>query len=230
LPEYYWRTHDPFVALGACAAVTTTLRLGTGICLVAQRDPIHTAKEVASVDRLSGGRFLFGIGYGWNKEEMAQHGTPYGERRAILRERILAMKALWTEDEASFEGDHVRIEPSWAWPKPVQSPHPPIILGGDAGPRTAADIAELCDGWMPIGGRHPLVKWDEVRRACEAIGRDPATVQLGVFGAPPDAERLVGLAGRGVQRAVLGLPQGPRDEVLAMLDEVAPLVAAVAAV
>ena len=230
LPEYYWRTHDPFVALGACAAVTTTLRLGTGICLVAQRDPIHTAKEVASVDALSDGRFLFGVGYGWNKEEMAQHGTPYGERRAILRERILAMKALWTEDEASFEGDHVRIEPSWAWPKPVQSPHPPIILGGDAGPRTAADIAELCDGWMPIGGRHPLVKWDEVRRACEAIGRDPATVQLGVFGAPPDAERLVGLAGRGVQRAVLGLPQGPRDEVLAMLDEVAPLVAAVAAV
>jgi probable F420-dependent oxidoreductase len=148
LPEFYWRTHDPFVALGASAAVTTTLKLATGICLVAQRDPIHTAKEVASVDSISNGRFIFGIGYGWNKEEMAQHGTSYGDRRAILRENILAMRSLWTDDEASFSGEHVSIEPSWAWPKPVQRPGPPIVLGGDAGPRTAADIAEFCDGWM----------------------------------------------------------------------------------
>jgi probable F420-dependent oxidoreductase len=228
LPEYYWRTHDPFVALGACAAVTSTLRLATGICLVAQRDPIHTAKEVASLDRISGGRFLFGIGYGWNKEEMAQHGTPYGRRRALLRENVLAMKALWTQDEASFTGELVRIEPSWAWPKPVQSPHPPIILGGDAGPRTAADIAEFCDGWMPIGGRHPLVKWTEVEAACEAIGRDPSTVELGVFGAPTEPDRLAKLADRGVTRAVLGLPQGPRDEVLEALDTYTPLIDAVA--
>ncbi len=228
LPEYYWRTHDPFVALGACAAVTSTLRLATGICLVAQRDPIHTAKEVASLDRISGGRFLFGIGYGWNKEEMAQHGTPYGRRRALLRENVLAMKALWTQDEASFTGELVRIEPSWAWPKPVQSPHPPIILGGDAGPRTAADIAEFCDGWMPIGGRHPLVKWTEVEAACEAIGRDPSTVELGVFGAPTEPDRLAKLADRGVTRAVLGLPQGPRDEVLEALDAYTPLIDAVA--
>ena len=163
LPEFYWRTFDPFVALGACAAVTTTLKLATGICLVAQRDPIHTAKEVASVDALSNGRFLFGVGYGWNKEEMAQHGTAYGERRAILRENILAMKELWANDEASFEGEYVTIEPSWSWPKPTQQPGPPIILGGDAGPKTAAHIAEFCDGWMPIGGRHALDKWDEVR-------------------------------------------------------------------
>lgn len=224
LPEFYWRTHDPFVALGACAAVTTTLKLATGICLVAQRDPIHTAKQVASVDRISGGRFLFGIGYGWNKEEMAQHGTAYGERRAILRENILAMKALWTQDEASFDGDHVTIESSWSWPKPTQQPHPPIILGGDAGPRTAADIAEFCDGWMPIGGRHALSKWDEVRTACDKIGRDPASIQLGLFGAPPDAAKLSELSERGVHRAVLGLPQGPRDEVLASLDALAPLV------
>src|SRR4051812_16456672 len=120
LPDYYARTYDPFVALGACAAATSTIRLATGICLVAQRDPIHTAKEVASVDGLSGGRMIFGIGYGWNREEMAHHGTLYGERREILRERILAMKALWTEDEASFDGEHVSIESSWAWPKPVQ--------------------------------------------------------------------------------------------------------------
>ena len=224
LPEFYWRTHDPFVALGACAAVTSTIKLATGICLVAQRDPIHTAKEVASVDSISGGRFLFGIGYGWNKEEMAQHGTPYLERRAILRENILAMKQLWTNDEASFEGDHVTIEPSWAWPKPTQQPHPPVILGGTAGPRTAADIAEFCDGWMPIGGHRPLEKLDEVRAACEKIGRDPATVEIGLFGAPPDAEKLESLAARGVTRAVMGLPQGDRSEVLATLEELAPLV------
>ncbi|MEO1058546.1 MAG: LLM class F420-dependent oxidoreductase [Actinomycetota bacterium] len=228
LPEFYWRTHDPFVALGACAAVTTTLKLATGICLVAQRDPIHTAKEVASVDSISGGRFLFGIGYGWNKEEMAQHGTPYLERRAILRENILAMKQLWTSDEASFDGEHVSIEPSWAWPKPTQQPHPPIILGGTAGPRTAADIAEFCDGWMPIGGHRPLEKLDEVKTACEAIGRDPATVEIGLFGAPADAEKLESLAARGVKRAVMGLPQGDRSEVLAALEELAPLVAQMA--
>jgi probable F420-dependent oxidoreductase len=222
LPEFYWRTHDPFVALAACAAVTTTLKLATGICLVAQRDPIHTAKEVASVDSISGGRFIFGVGYGWNKEEMAQHGTAYSDRRAILRENVLAMKELWTKDEASFSGDHVTIEPSWAWPKPVQQPGPPIVLGGDAGPRTAADIAEFCDGWMPIGGRHPLDKWDEVVRACEAIGRDPATVELGVFYAPIDEQKLTGLAERGVVRAVFPLPQTGRDEVLAALDELAP--------
>jgi probable F420-dependent oxidoreductase len=224
LPEFYSRTFDPFVTIGACSSATTTLKLGTGICLVAQRDPIHTAKEVASVDGLSDGRFLFGIGYGWNREEMAQHGTAYGERRAILRERILAMKQLWTSDEASFEGDHVSIEPSWAWPKPAQDPHPPIIMGGDAGPRTAADIAEFCDGWMPIGGRHAIDKLAEVDAACERVGRDPATVELGVFGAPPDEAKLTELAGRGVSRAVLGLPQGSRDEVLAALESFAPLV------
>ena len=230
LPEFYWRTFDPFVALGACAAVTTTLKLATGICLVAQRDPIHTAKEVASVDALSNGRFLFGVGYGWNKEEMAQHGTAYGERRAILRENLLAMKALWTDDEASFTGEHVQIEPSWAWPKPTQQPHPPIIMGGDAGPKTAADIAEFCDGWMPIGGRHALDKWTEVRSACERIGRDPATIELGVFGARADVATLTDLASKGVRRAVLGLPQNSRDEVLAALDEMAPLVEEMGAV
>ena len=224
LPEFYWRTHDPFVALGACAAVTTELKLATGICLVAQRDPIHLAKEVASLDSISDGRFLFGVGYGWNKEEMAQHGTAYAERRAILRERILAMKELWTQDEASFDGDHVTIEPSWSWPKPAQQPGPPIILGGDAGPKTAAHIAEFCDGWMPIGGRYPLEAWEEVRRACEAIGRDPTEIELGLYLAPPDARQLTELAGRGFSRAIVGLPQGSRDDVLTALDTFAPLV------
>jgi probable F420-dependent oxidoreductase len=218
LPEFYKRTFDPFVALGACAAVTTTLRLGTGICLVAQRDPIHTAKEVASVDALSAGRFLFGIGYGWNKEEMAQHGTIYSDRRAILRERVMAMKSLWADEEASYSGNLVEIEPSWAWPKPVQQPHPPIILGGTVGPKTAADIAEFCDGWMPIAGRPIDDEWALITAACESIGRDPSTIEVGVFGASPKPGRLEDLRQRGVARAVLGLPQGPRDEVLEALD------------
>ncbi len=224
LPEFYWRTHDPFVALAACAAVTDDIKVGTGICLVAQRDPIHTAKEVASLDRISGGRFLFGIGYGWNKEEMAHHGTAYGERRAILRENVWAMKRLWSEDEASFDGQHVHFSPSWSWPKPVQPGGPPVILGGNAGPRTAADIAEFCDGWMPIGGRHPLEKWNLVVDACRAIDRDPETVERGLFGARPDAATLHELADSGFSRVVLGLPQSPRDDVLAKLDEYAPLI------
>jgi probable F420-dependent oxidoreductase len=224
LPDFYARTYDPFVALGACAAATSTIRLATGICLVAQRDPIHTAKEVASVDGLSGGRLIFGIGYGWNQEEMEQHGTRYRARRAILRDRILAMKALWTEDEASYNGEYVQIEPSWAWPKPAQHPHPPIVLGGDAGPKTARHVAEFCDGWMPIGSRSFKTGWDEVRRACDGIGRDPHSVELGVFNAPPVEDKLTALAELGVQRAVLTMPQGPRDEVLAELERVAPLI------
>lgn len=224
LPDFYKRTYDPFVALGACSAVTSTIKLATGICLVAQRDPIHTAKEVASVDALSDGRLIFGIGYGWNAEEMAQHGTAYGQRRALLRERILAMKALWSEDVASYAGDLVTIEPSWAWPKPLQRPHPPIVLGGAAGPKTAADIAEFCDGWMPIGARSFKAGWEEVRRACERIGRDPQTIELGVFNAAPDEGKLIELAQLGLTRAVLTMPQGPRDEVLAELERVAPLI------
>jgi len=232
LPEFYWRTHDPFVGLAACAAVTTEIKVATGICLVAQRDPIHTAKEVASLDRISKGRFLFGVGYGWNKEEMAHHGTVYTERRDMLRENILAMKQLWTEDEASFDGEHVQLSPSWSWPKPTQTDGvnggPPVIMGGDAGPKTAAHIAEFCDGWMPIGGRHPLKNWQKIVDACESIGRDPETIERGVFGAFPDEEKLTEMAAAGISRGVLGLPQGPRDEVMAKLDEYAPLVAALA--
>lgn len=228
LPEFYWRTHDPFVTLAACASVTSEIKLATGICLVAQRDPIHTAKEVATVDRLSGGRFLFGIGYGWNKEEMAHHGTGYGERRAILRENVLAMRELWTQDEASFDGEHVSFSSSWAWPKPEQRGGPPVILGSDAGPKTAEHIAEFCDGWMPIGGRHPLEKWQTIVDACEEIGRDPDEIERGLFFAPTDVGRLEELAESGLSRVVMVMPQGPRDEVMAKLDEYAPLVDAVA--
>ncbi len=226
LPDFYWRSYDQFVALSAVAATTSRLRIGTGITLVAQRDPLWLAKEVATLDRISGGRFLFGIGYGWNKEELAHHGVAYTERRARLRECILAMKALWTEDEASYEGDHVRFESSWAWPKPIQQPHPPIILGGAAGPRTAQDIAEFCDGWMPIGGRHGVKDgWGEIEAAATKLGRDPSTISLGVFGVPPKAEVVDDLLSQGVTRLVFGLPQGPRDEVLEALEGITTFVA-----
>jgi probable F420-dependent oxidoreductase len=226
LPEHYWRTHDQFVALAACAAATSRLKLGSGITLVAQRDPIWLAKEVASLDTISGGRFLFGIGYGWNKEEMANHGLEYSQRRAILREKILAMKQLWTRDEASFDGEHVGFDSSWSWPKPVQQPHPPVILGGGAGPKTFRHIAEFCDGWMPLSGRHELVtKIPMLEEACAEFGRDPKTVELGLFGAPPDPAKLAWLAKAGVRRAVLTLPQGSPAEVVEAMDRLAPLVA-----
>jgi len=222
LPEYYARTHDQFVALGAVAAVTTTLKLGTGITLVAQRDPIWLAKQVASLDTISNGRVLFGIGYGWNKEEMADHGVAYLERRAILRENVLAMKELWTQDIASFDGEHVHFEPSWSWPKPVQKPHPPIILGGAAGPRTFGDIVEFCDGWMPIAGRHDLFdKIDALQAAAAAAGRDP--IELTVSGAKPESGVIERLAEVGVSRVVLGVPPKPADDVLPRLDRYAAL-------
>ena len=228
LPEMYWRTHDQFVALGAAAAVTGTLKLGTGITLVAQRDPIWLAKQVASLDTISGGRVLFGVGYGWNKEEMAHHGVPYTRRRAMLREYVLAMRRIWTEDEAAFSGEHVSFEASWSWPKPVQKPHPPIVMGGDAGPKTFRDIAEFCDGWMPLGGRHRVRgKLDELHQALEAAGRDPDSIELGVFGAPADPAKLEALAELGVRRAVLSVPPEGPDEVLATLDAHARLIDAV---
>jgi probable F420-dependent oxidoreductase len=215
LPEHYWRTHEAFTAFAAIAATTTTLRLGTGIALVAQRDPIWTAKQVATLDHLSDGRVLFGIGYGWNKEEMASHGTAYRERRELLRERILVMKALWTQDEASFQGEYASLEPSWAWPKPVQRPHPPILMGGAAGPRTIADMVEFCDGWMPLGTRHDLAgSIETVRTAVADAGRDPATFDITAYGAPRTDEALAAMAGMGVTRVVFTLPQAEPEIVL----------------
>lgn len=151
LPEHYWHTHNQFVALAYAASATTSLMLGTGITLVAQRDPIWTAKEVASLDHLSGGRLIFGVGYGWNVEEMAQHGVRYTQRRTVMREKIMFMKALWTEEEAHFEGENLPLEPSWAWPKPVQKPHPPIVMGAARGPKTLEQIVE--SAYEPQVGR-----------------------------------------------------------------------------
>ena len=222
LPEHYWRTHDQFVALTAAAAVTTTLKLGTGIALVAQRDPIWLAKEVASLDVISNGRLLFGIGYGWNKEEMANHGVRYTERRAVVREKVLAMKELWTKDEASFSGDHVTISPSWSWPKPVTKPHPPVILGSSGGPKTFQHIIEFCDGWMPIASRTPIL--DQVvhlRQLSEDAGRNPATIELGVFEIRPEPKYVEPLIEAGFARALFGLPQGAPSEVADRLVELA---------
>jgi probable F420-dependent oxidoreductase len=177
LPKEYWHSHDPFVGLAMAAAVTKKIKLGTGICLVIERDPITLAKEVASLDFLSRGRFLFGIGGGWNAEEMEHHGTAFKTRWHVLRERILAMKELWTKEEAEFHGTHVKFEKSWAYPKPVQKPHPPILMGGD-GPTTIDRVLEFCDGWMPIAARmaNGAEKIATLQRRAKEMGRGPIPV------------------------------------------------------
>jgi probable F420-dependent oxidoreductase len=224
LPEEYRRTLDPYVALAAAAAVTQRITLGTGITLVAQHHPINLAKSVASVDLMSQGRVALGIGVGWNVDEMEHHGVDPARRRDVVREHVLAMKALWTEDEASFEGEFVQFGPSWAWPKPVQRPHPPILMGGAGGPVTFRHVAEYCDGWMPIHGRKDVLdKLPLLEQACEAAGRDPKTVELGVFGCPGKADVIASYAERGFSRAILGLPSAPADVVLPILDGYAAL-------
>jgi probable F420-dependent oxidoreductase len=220
LPPEYWHTIDQFVAMSYAAAATTDLKVCSGITLVAQRDPIWTAKEVASLDHMSDGRVIFGIGYGWNKEEMGSHGVSYTQRREILREKILMMKALWTEDDSTFSGEHMTLESSWAWPKPVQKPHPQILMGGAAGPKTIADMVEFCDGWIPLATRHDIAdRVTEVRKAVEDSGRDAAAFNITAYGTKPD---LVGmLQSAGVDRAVFPLrPLGPA-ETISKLDQIA---------
>jgi probable F420-dependent oxidoreductase len=223
LPEHYWRTHDAFVALGAAAAVTERLELGTGITLLAQRDPLWTAKEVASLDLISGGRLQFGIGYGWNKEEMASHGVRYTERRALLREKVLMMKQLWTEEVASYQGEHLSLEPSWAWPKPVQQPHPPILMGGSAGPKTIADMVEFCDGWMPLMGRHSIETLPGLRRALEDAGRDPSAFLLYASAVRHDRDSIERVAEAGFGQALFVVPSEAPDRVEERLEHLALL-------
>jgi probable F420-dependent oxidoreductase len=225
LPEWYWRTLDQFVALGAAAAVTTSLRLGTGITLVAQRDPVWLAKEVATVDHLSRGRLLFGVGYGWNKEEMASHGVSYNQRRELLREKILMMKQLWTAEQAVFDGDLLELESSWAWPKPVQKPHPPILMGGAAGPKTINHMVEFCDGWMPLATRHDLEgSLEELKMALTNAGRDPDGFDITTYGTKATPENVEHLVGLGVNRIVFNLPQRDPAEVLGRIEALADLI------
>jgi len=226
LPREYWHTLDPFVALGAAAVVTKTLKLGTGICLVIERDPILLAKEVASLDHVSQGRVLFGIGGGWNAEEMEHHGTPFGERWKILRERIGALKAIWTQDEAEFHGKYVNFEKLWSYPKPVQKPYPPILMGG-AGPHARQRAVDFDGHWIPIGGRaysEPIAEsMADFHARAEKAGRDPATLTVTIFGVAPDEARVAGLRDAGVTRTVFFVPSATRDVVLPLLDQYAGL-------
>jgi probable F420-dependent oxidoreductase len=223
LPRDYSHTLDPFVALSAAAAVTENLRIGTGICLVIERDPISLAKEVASLDLLSGGRVLFGIGAGWNREEMENHGTDPDQRWKLLRERVLAMKAIWTEDEAEFHGRFVSFDPIWSWPKPAQKPHPPILVGGD-GPHALQRVVEYGDGWMPIPGRSEVPLSEriaELNRLAAEAGRGPLPVSI--YGARPQPELLQEYAEAGVERCIFWLPSAPAEEALPFLDRWAEL-------
>jgi probable F420-dependent oxidoreductase len=223
LREEYKRTLDPFVALSAAAAVTERLVVGTGICLVAQRDPIVTAKEVATLDLLSNGRVVLGIGFGWNADEAEDHGVDMKTRRERTREHVLAMQALWRDDVASYDGEFVRISPSWSWPKPVQDGGPPVLIGGAAGPKLFAHVAEYADGWIPIGGAGVRAALDDLRRACEDRDRDPATLRIVPFGTVPDPGKVDYYASIGIEEVVLRIPSATRERVLPLLDDYARL-------
>ncbi|MFC4584462.1 LLM class F420-dependent oxidoreductase [Sphaerisporangium corydalis] len=217
LPEEYKRTLDPLVTLAYAAAVTERLTVGTGIMLAAQRDPIVTAKAIATLDHLSGGRFVLGVGFGWNVEEMESHGVTYATRRDVVREHVLAMKELWNRDVAGFQGRHVSFEPSWSWPKPVAGP--PVLIGGAAGPKLFAHVAEYADGWIPIGGKGVKDALPALREACEKAGRDPAAIKVIPFGTVPSAGKLEYYAGLGIEEVVCSLPSAPAATILPILDD-----------
>jgi probable F420-dependent oxidoreductase len=212
LPRKYWQCYDLFVALTAAAAATSTLRLGSGICLVVERDPITTAKEVASVDHLSGGRFEFGIGAGWNREEMRNHGTDPKVRMAVLRERVEAMKEIWTADEASYHGRHVDFDRIWSWPKPAQRPHPPVLVGGD-GPTVFDRVLTFGDAWFPNYTGDAI--FDRVK---ELRARADRPIEVQMLSAPADPRVLERMRDAGLRRALRWLPSGGRSVVERELD------------
>ena len=227
LPREYSHMLDPFVALAAAAAVTERIQLGTGIVLVIERDPIVTAKEVATLDLVSGGRVLFGVGAGWNLEEMRNHGTDPERRFGVMRERVEAMKAIWTEDEAEYHGEHVDFGPIWAWPKPVQKPHPPVLIGG-MGDRALDRVVAFGDEWMPnvvvspevLGGRI-----EDLQRRAEEAGRERIPVRL--FAAKPEARAVERLRGAGVDAALFYLPTEDAGETERRLDQLTAVAAEV---
>jgi probable F420-dependent oxidoreductase len=224
LPEMYRRCLDPFVALTAAAASTERLRVGTGILLAAQHEPIATAKAIASLDHVSGGRAAVGVGFGWNEDEMSHHGVEYAHRRDQVREHVLAMRRLWEDDEASFDGEYVQFAASWSWPKPVQRPVP-VLVGGAAGPKLFQHIAEYAQGWIPIGGAGLTEAIPRLREAVERAGRDPAGLEVVPFGSVPDPGKLDHFERIGVTENIFMLPSAPADVVLPILDKQAALVA-----
>ncbi len=226
LPKEYSHTMDPFVSLAAAAAVTKKIKLATGICLVIEHDPIVLAKEVATLDMLSNGRFILGIGAGWNVEEMENHGTNFKTRWKLLRERVEAMKAIWRDDEASYHGEFVKFDPIWSWPKPVQKPNPPVILGGH-GSKALQRVVRYCDGWLPIamrGTADVLKGMTELKQIAQEAGREPKSISVSVFFAPPDQKGLDEFEKAGAVRAIFGLPPAGRDQVLPLLDKYAKLI------
>lgn len=223
----YAHAYDPFVALSMVAATTSHLRLGTGVCLVAQRDPIITAKAVASLDYLSGGRMLFGVGAGWNREEMANHGTNPADRMAVLAERVHAMREIWTNDEAAYRGQHVRFDPIWSWPKPLTKPHPPILVGGN-GPAVEDRVLDFGDEWLPQGVTRNNVgpfarRAAALQRRAGSIGRGPVPITL--FGAQPDPIAIEAYEAVGITRCLFTLPELATERMLPALDRLADVVA-----
>jgi probable F420-dependent oxidoreductase len=223
LGDEYRRSLDPYIALAAAASRTERILLGTGIGLVAQHDAITFAKQLATLDFVSSGRLVLGIGYGWNREEMENHGIDVRRRRALVREKMLAMQAFWSQDEAEFHGEFVHFEKSWMWPKPIQQPRPRVLIGGAPGPKLFAHIAEYADGWLPIGGAGLRKSLPDLHRALEERGRDPAELHLVPMGVFPDPGKLDYYRESGCTEVVLRLPAGDRDEVLVVLDDYARL-------
>jgi probable F420-dependent oxidoreductase len=224
LPDLYRRTYDPYIALAAAASVTKTIRLGTGVALPAQHDAIALAKEIATLDYISRGRFTWGIGFGWNREEIENHGVVFTQRRDVVRERVLAARALWTDDVAIFEGKHVRFEASWQWPKPVQHRGPPVLIGSGAGPKAFAAIAAYADGWMPIGGAGIRAALPELRQAMESAGRDPGSLAIVPLGVLPDPAKVDYYQSIGCTEVAFRVPSSDSADVLPLLDGMARLV------
>ena len=227
LPREYANCLDPFVVLSAAAAATRTLRVGTGICLVSQRDPIVTAKAVASLDVLSGGRFEFGIGAGWNQDEIENHGIAFDDRFRVMVDHVKAMQTIWTEEKAAYDGAFTHFDPVWSWPKPVQKPYPPVLLGGET-KYSLRRIVEFCDGWLPRGNKmtDPGAGMDELRVYADEAGRDMDSISVSVFRAPPEEHYLEKCREAGVLRVLLALPSEGQDVVMPLLDQYTELLTA----
>ncbi len=226
LPQEYYDTYDLFVALTSAASATMRIKIGSGICLLVERDPITTAKEIASLDQLSGGRFLFGIGGGWNAEEMCNHGTDFKTRWKLLRERVEAMKEIWAHEQAEYHGEFVDFDPVFSNPKPVQKPHPPVIVGG-AAPWALKRAVRYGEGWIPIGVRDQIIeRIPELRRLEQEAGREPGSVEVTVFYALPDADLIKRYRDAGVKRCIFGLPAMAAQQVMPMMDRFAEFVQA----